>query len=73
MTRPEALAALPVIGQRIRYQTKTARRGHLERIERVGVVMCIWGNGWDGAHIDCDDGGCCIPSLGDTWEADDKG
>jgi hypothetical protein len=59
---------LPMVGQRIRYQTKTAKRGYLERETREGAVTMIWSNGWDGPHINVDDGGCCIPALGDTWE-----
>ena len=62
MTVPD----LPAVGDVIRYRTKTARRGYLESIERVGVVTVIWTNGWDGPHIDTTTG-CCIPSLGDQW------
>ena len=65
---------LPEIGQWIRYRTKTAKRGRIESIERIGRVTCIWGNGWDGAYIDTtEERGCCIPALGDTWEVlDDR-
>ncbi len=60
---------LPEIGQRIRYATKTAKRGYLETITREGTVTHIWTNGWDGAQINTEnEKGCCIPSLGDTWE-----
>lgn len=52
----------PEIGQRIRYTTKTARRGYLETETREGVVMCLWTNGWDGGHISVDDGGHCFPA-----------
>ena len=58
----------PKVGARIRYTTRTARRGWLETETREGVVTCVWTNGWDGPHINIDDGGHCIPALGDTFE-----
>jgi len=65
MTPP--LAETPQIGDRIRYTTKTAKRGWMEAVTREGVITCIWGNGWDGPHINTTTG-TFIPSLGDTWE-----
>lgn len=61
---------LPEVGQRIWYRTKTAQRGTLEVVERIGVVQCIWTNGWDGPHIQTDTGHC-IPALGDIWKVHD--
>lgn len=66
----DTIVHLPTVGQRVKYRTRTATRGWLEDVEREGVVTIIWGNGWDGAHIDTTTGGF-IPSLGDTWEVID--
>lgn len=59
---------LPEVGDRIRYQTRTARRGFLENIEREGTVTCIWGYDNEVMIRTEDEHGHCVPSLGDTWQ-----
>ena len=58
---------LPAIGQVIRYTTHTAPSGSAPAVTRAGRVWRIWGHGRDGPYIGTDTG-CCIMSLGDTWE-----
>lgn len=62
-------APLPMIGQYVRFVTKTAHTGTLQctlqSIERTGIVTLVWSNGE--VVVDTD-AGSFIPEFGDTWE-----
>lgn len=60
----------PAVGERVRYTTRTARRGYLESLSGEGVVAAL-GAGIE-PHFRIVDGPCVCPTLGDTWERIDS-
>lgn len=56
----------PKVGDRVKYTTMTAKRGHLEQMSGESVVVSL-GAGI-APHFTVEDGQHIHPTLGDTWE-----